>query len=293
MSNTKEIRTKIKSIQNTRKITSAMEMVAASKMKHAQERMFASKPYATMIREVIAHLAKSNSEYRHVYFNTRKVKSIGYIVVTSDKGLCGGLNNNLLRLLLKQMMADKANGVDSHVSLFGKKAEAFFSTLEVNILSSAVHLGDKPSIVDLIGTVKTMLDAFVEEKVDKVCLVSNGFVNTMIQEPKITKILPVSHELTEQEKGKADKGNHHWDYLYEPDSHEILTQLLTRFIESQVYQSVIENIACEQAARMVAMKSASDNASDLIDEFKLIYNKVRQAAITQELSEIIAGAAAV
>lgn len=287
MSGSKEIRTKIGSIKNTQKITSAMEMVAASKMRKAQDRMFASKPYAKRIRSVINHLAQGNSEYRHNYLEDREVKRVGYIIISSDRGLCGGLNNNMFKKALSSMKAYSEQEVEIDLSLIGNKAVSFFKNYGGNVLSTATHMGDTPSVADLVGAVKVMLDNYDEGKIDRLYLVNNEFVNTMTQTPEIQQILPVSAE-------KEDKDlSHHWDYIYEPDAKELLDILLVRYVESQVYQGVVENMACEMAARMIAMKSATDNAGDLIDELQLVYNKARQAAITQELSEIVAGAAAV
>lgn len=282
----KEIRTKIKSIQNTQKITRAMEMVAASKMRRAQDRMHESRPYAEKIKSVIGHLAQGHPEYHHSYLNEREIKRVGYIVVSSDRGLCGGLNSNLFRALTARIAEHGEAGVDLDFCTIGKKALGFFNRFGGNVRGQVTQLGDKPSIQDLLGTVRIMLDAYEEGNIDRLYVVYNKFVNTMIQQPVIEQLLPVSGEL--------DEGlRHHWDYIYEPDAKTVLDHLMTRYIESLVYQSVVENNASEQAARMVAMKSASDNASDLIDELKLIYNKARQAAITQEISEIVAGASAV
>ncbi len=287
MASAKEVRTKIASIKNTQKITKAMEMVAASKMRKAQERMRAARPYADKIRNIIAHLGNASSEYKHSYLDKRdKVKRVGIIVVSSDRGLCGGLNSNLFRETINRMKewSDKGIGID--MCLIGTKAVGFFTRVGGSIVGQSTHIGDKPSVDDLIGTVKIMLDSFNDEKIDQVHLVSNTFINSMTQEPTIEQLLPVK-------ESDEDELKHHWDYIYEPNSKEILDHLLTRFIESLVYQGVIENISCEQAARMIAMKSASDNASTLIDDLQLVYNKARQAAITQELSEIVSGAAAV
>lgn len=283
----KEIRTKIGSVKNTQKITKAMEMVAASKMRRAQERMHAARPYADKIRQVISHLGLANSEYKHPYLIERKeVRRIGIIVVSTDRGLCGGLNSNLFRDLLRRMKKWSEDGIEMDMSLIGNKAAGFFSRLNTNIIAQTTHIGDEPSLEVLIGTVKVLLDEYVKGNVDEVYIASNQFINSMTQSPKLEKIVPVPPS--------EDKDmQYHWDYIYEPNAEEVLDQLLTRYIESLVYQDVIENIACEQAARMVAMKSASDNAVKLIDELQLIYNKARQAAITQELSEIVGGAAAV
>ncbi len=287
MASAKEVRTKIASIKNTQKITKAMEMVAASKMRKAQERMRAARPYAGKIRNVIAHLGNANPEYNHSYLEERdQVKRIGVIIVSSDRGLCGGLNSNLFRETLSRMKEwnDKDIGID--MCLIGTKSVSFFTRFGGSIVCQSTHIGDKPAVYDLIGTVKIMLDFFNEEKIDQLYMISNKFINSMTQEPTVEQLLPV-------QAGDEDELKHHWDYIYEPDAKEVLDHLLTRFIESLVYQGVIENIACEQAARMIAMKSATDNAGTLIDDLQLVYNKARQAAITQELSEIVSGAAAV
>lgn len=282
----KEIRTKIGSIKNTQKITSAMEMVAASKMRKAQDRMEATKPYAEKIRGVIGHLAMGHTEYKHHYIIEREVKRVGFIIVSTDRGLCGGLNTNLFKSALKSMQEIQEQEVEIDLCLIGSKAAGFFNRFGGNVVAKTSGLGDAPTVTDLIGTVKVMLDAFDEGRIDRLFLVHNEFVNTMTQEPKVHQLLPV-------EKHEEDELKHHWDYIYEPDAKEILDVLLVRYIESQVYQGVVDNIACEQASRMVAMKAATDNAGDIIDELQLIYNKARQAAITQEISEIIGGAAAV
>ncbi len=287
MAGAKEIRTKIGSIQNTQKITRAMEMVAASKMRKAQDRMQAARPYAERMRRVIAHVAAAQPEYKHSYLLARdEVKRIGYIVVSSDRGLCGGLNNNLFRMLLRELDENRSNDVDMDFCMIGNKGANFFRRLNVNIIAQATHLGDAPAIEDLIGTVKAMLDAYHEERIDRLYLAYNQFINSMTQGPSIEQLLP-------REPSEAEEVKHYWDYIYEPEAKSVLDQLLSRYIESLVYQGVVENGACEQAARMVAMKSASDNAGELISELQLAYNKARQAAITQELSEIVAGAAAV
>jgi F-type H+-transporting ATPase subunit gamma len=282
----KEIRTKISSIQSTQKITSAMEMVAASKMRRAQERMQLGKPYARRMRAVVGHIANSAPEYRHIYMVEREVKRVGYIVVSTDRGLCGGLNINLFKSTVRSMKewADRDIGID--LSLIGAKASAFFRSYGGNVIAAVRDLGEEPTLADLIGGVKTMLDAYEEGRVDRLFLVTNQFVNTMTQQPTIEQLLPLEAEQSKQMK-------HHWDYIYEPDARELLEGLLTRYIESQVYQAVVENGACEQAARMIAMKNATDNAGELIEDLQLIYNKARQAAITQELSEIVGGAAAI
>ena len=287
MSNAKEIRTKIGSIKNTQKITSAMEMVAASKMRKAQDKMSASKPYAKRIRGVIHHLAQGNSEYRHNYLEDREVKRVGYIFISSDRGLCGGLNSNMFKKAMASMKQWNDQEIEIDLSLIGSKAISFFKNYGGNVLSTANQLGDAPTVSDLIGAVKVMLDAYDEGKIDRLFLVHNEFVNTMTQSPQVLQLLPVATE------DEDEQLSHHWDYIYEPDAKELLDVLLVRYIESQVYQGVVENLACEMGARMVAMKSATDNAGDIIDDLELIYNKARQAAITQELSEIVSGAAAV
>ena len=287
MASAKEVRTKIASIKNTQKITKAMEMVAASKMRKAQERMKEARPYAEKIRNVIAHLGNANPEYKHSYLDEREqVKRIGIIIVSSDRGLCGGLNSNLFRETLNYMKEWNDKDIEIDMCLIGTKAVSFFTRVGGSIVGQSTHIGDKPDVDDLIGTVKIMLDSFNDEKIDQLHLISNKFINSMTQEPTVEQLLPV-------QASDEDELKHHWDYIYEPDAKEVLDHLLTRFIESLVYQGAIENIACEQAARMIAMKSASDNAGTLIDDLQLVYNKARQAAITQELSEIVSGAAAV
>ena len=283
----KEIRTKISSIQSTQKITSAMEMVAASKMRRAQDRMEVGKPYANRMRSVVGHLANANPEYQHLFMQEREVKRVGYIVVSSDRGLCGGLNNNLFRKVLKEIMAQRQAGMEISFCTIGNKALGFFSRFGGNVISQATHLGDTPHIEDLIGTVKVMLDAYENGEIDRIYVAYNEFVNTMTQNPTLVQLVPIASKESEEEL------KHHWDYIYEPDSKDVLDNLLGRYIESLVYQSVVENGACEQSARMVAMKAATDNAGSLIDELQLVYNKARQAAITQEISEIVGGAAAV
>jgi len=287
MASGKEIRTQIKSIKNTQKITRAMEMVAASKMRKAQDRMRASRPYAEKIRNVIAHLAQSHPEYRPSYMETRETKRVGFIIISSDRGLCGGLNANVFRLTVTALKEWDEKGIGSDLCTIGKKSTAFFKRFSGGLRAETSQLGDAPRLEDLIGTVKVMLDAYDNAEIDRLFLVYNEFVNTMTQSPVIQQLLPIIAEKPEKEL------KHYWDYIYEPESKQVIDGLLMRYVESQVYQGVVENNACEQAARMVAMKSASDNAGDLIDELQLAYNKARQAAITQELSEIVAGAAAV
>ena len=282
----KEIRTKIASISSTQKITSAMEMVAASKMRKAQDRMQLGKPYARRMRSVVGHIANAAPEYQHMYMEKREVKRVGYIIVSTDRGLCGGLNINLFKAAIKSMKAWNDQGIEIDLSLVGAKATAFFNSYGGNVIAAVRDLGEEPSVADLIGGVKAMLDAYEAGKIDRLFLVTNEFVNTMTQEPSVEQLLPL-------EAAESDEMKHHWDYIYEPDARELLEGLLTRYIESQVYQAVVENGACEQAARMLAMKNATDNAGDLIDDLQLIYNKARQAAITQELSEIVSGAAAI
>jgi F-type H+-transporting ATPase subunit gamma len=286
MAGAKEIRTKIASIKNTQKITKAMEMVAASKMRKAQERMLATRPYADKIQNVVAHVSHAHPEYHHPYLIQREAKRVGLIVISTDRGLCGGLNINLFKSVLKSMKGWHDAGLEIDLTLIGTKSNAFFKRLGGNITATATHLGDAPSIVELIGTVKVMLDAYEEGKIDRLCLAHNVFENTMSQNPVIKQLIPVVDDADEQLKT-------HWDYIYEPDSKPVMDALMIRYMESLVYQGVVENVACEQAARMVAMKSATDNAGDLIDELQLVYNKARQAAITQEISEIVSGAAAV
>jgi F-type H+-transporting ATPase subunit gamma len=287
MAGSKEIKTKIKSVQNTRKITKAMEMVAASKMRKAQERTRAARPYAEKIRNVAAHLSHANPEYRHPYLVTRDtVKKVGIIVVTADKGLCGGLNTNVLRMALAKMREWESQGESFEVCCIGNKGLGFMQRLGANVVSHVVGLGDKPHMEKLIGALKIMLDGYTEDRFDRLQIFYTKFVNTMKQEPVMEQLLPLSGE-----KLGAPEGS--WDYIYEPDAKSVLDQTLTRYIEALIYQSVTENMASEQSARMVAMKAASDNAGSVIDELTLIYNKSRQAAITKELSEIVAGAAAV
>jgi len=290
MAGAKEVRTKIASVQSTSKITRAMEMVAASKMRRAQERMAASKPYATRIREVIAHLADASLEYHHPYLEEREPKKVAYIVVSSDRGLCGGLNVNLFRRLIQDAKAWADKGVDVQYGVVGNKAQQFFRSVGGDVISTVTGIGDTPRVNDLVGVIRTMTDDFVAAKVDRVFLVYNEFVNTMTQSPSINQLLPLPKGEDSEFKTNPDQS---WDYIYEPSAKELVDGLLVRFIESQVYQGVVENIACEQAARMVAMKAATDNAGDIIRDLELLYNKARQAAITQEISEIVSGAAAV
>ncbi len=287
MAGSKEIRTKIKSVQNTRKITKAMEMVAASKMRKAQERMRAARPYGEKIRNVAAHISHANPEYRHPFLITRDtVKKVGIIVVTADKGLCGGLNTNVLRLALTKIKEWDSEGEQFEVCCIGNRGLGFMQRLGANVVSHVIGLGDKPHMEKLIGAVKLMLDGYIEDRFDRLLIFYTRFVNTMKQEAVMEQLLPLSGE-------KLGVPGGSWDYIYEPEAKAVLDQALSRYIEALIYQAVSENMASEQSARMVAMKSASDNAGDVIDELTLIYNKTRQAAITKELSEIVGGAAAI
>jgi F-type H+-transporting ATPase subunit gamma len=287
MASGREIKTKIKSVQNTRKVTRALEMVSASKIRKAQDRMKASRPYARAMKQVIGHLAQANSEYQHPFLVERaEIKRVGYVIVSSDRGLAGGLNNNLFRKLLGEIRQWQDKGAEVDVVTIGQKASAFFRRLKVDMLASVTHLGDKPQLEQLVGVVKVMLDAYESGKVDRVYLVYNDFVNTMTQRAAFDQLLPLPASDTPITQ-------HDWDYIYEPDAATVLEHVLTRYVESLVYQAVLENVASEHAARMVAMKSASDNATKLIGDLQLVYNKARQAAITQEISEIVGGAAAV
>lgn len=287
MASGKEIRTQIASIKNTQKITSAMEMVAASKMKKAQNRMLASRPYSDKISKVIGHLAYANSEFEHPYMKEiGDVKRIGVIIVSSDRGLCGGLNTNLFRSLLKQVNVYQAKGIEVDICTIGKKATSFFKNSGLTIKSVLTDLGDAPHFDDLLGTVKVMLDAYDAGEIQQLSVAYNKFENTMTQVPTVTQLVPMV-------AGEAEGMDYHWDYIYEPDAETALSALLVRYIEALVYQGLVENIACEQSSRMIAMKSATDNAGDMVKDLELVYNKARQAAITQEISEIVSGAAAV
>lgn len=286
MAGTKEFRTKIASIKKTQKITSAMEKMSASKMSRAQRRSRASEPYARKMQNVISHLAQSHSEYQHAYMEQREVKRVGMIVVSSDRGLCGGLNTNLFRKTVAQIKKWKQQNIQVDICVIGRKAEAFFKRYSAHIVGVTTQLGDKPAVSDLIGVVKVLIDQYEQKGIDQLYVVYNEFVNTMTQKPLIEQLLPLKATTD-------DSHDRYWDYIYEPDAHEVIEKLLARYLESQVYQAVVENIACEQAARMIAMKSATDNAGELINKFQLMYNKARQAAITQEISEIVAGSAAV
>ncbi|WP_457096787.1 F0F1 ATP synthase subunit gamma [Lysobacter sp. P5_B9] len=287
MASGREIKTKIKSVQNTRKVTRALEMVSASKIRKAQDRMKASRPYARAMKQVIGHLAQANTDYRHPYLIERKdTKRVGYLIVSSDRGQAGGLNNNLFRKLLGEIRKWQEQGVEVDVVTVGVKASVFFRRVKVNMLASVTNLGDTPHLEQLVGVIKAMTDAYGEGTVDKVFLAYNDFVNTMVQRATFDQLLPVP-------PAETQVAHHDWDYIYEPNEKTVLDHVLTRYIESVVYQAVLENVASEHAARMVAMKSASDNATKLIGTLQLVYNKARQAAITQEISEIVGGAAAV
>jgi len=286
MSGSQEIRTQIASIQNTQKITKAMEMVAASKMKKAQDQMTRARPYADKILNVIAHLAHAHPEYTSEFFVKREVRKKGYIIISSDRGLCGGLNNNLFKMVLENIEQDKTSNIDPAFALVGSKASSFFQRMGGDVIAQTSQLGDKPKVEQVLGLIKSTIDSFINSDIDEVHLVYNKFINTVSQEPTVQKILPINTEV------KNEDYDYYWDYLYEPDAETVLEALFTRYIESLVYRGLVENLACEQASRMVAMKAASDNATDLIAELQLIYNKNRQAAITQEISEIISGAAA-
>ena len=285
MASGKEIRTQISSITSTQKITSAMEMVAASKMRKAQDRMEKGKAYSQKMKSVIGHLANSTPEYRHIFMDVRDIKRVGYIIVSTDRGLCGGLNVNLFKQAIKGMKEFADQNVDVDLCLVGAKGSGFFNSYGGNVVAAVRDLGEDPAISELIGSIKVMLDAYEEGRIDRLFLVNNDFVNTMTQQPTVEQLLPLSADADVSMK-------HHWDYIYEPDAKDLLDGLLIRYVESLVYQAVVENGACEQAARMIAMKSATDNAGDLIDDLQLVYNKARQASITQELSEIVSGAAA-
>jgi F-type H+-transporting ATPase subunit gamma len=287
MANTKEVRKQIASIKSTRKITSALEMVAASKIKKTQEQMLRGRPYSEKVKDVIGHIANSSSEYDHPFYQDREAKTVCYVIVSSDKGLCGGLNTNLFKKVLVEAAANKEQGVEVSFALIGGKAVTFFGNLGGKILSQVTKMGDKPNPEDLIGFTKVILDEQKKNSIDKVILCSNRFVNTMTQEPTLQQLIPLVNEANEG----LSAGQ--WDYIYEPEAKTLLDGLLTRYIEALIFQAVLENGACEQAAKMIAMKNATENAGDLIKELELLYNNVRQAAITQELSEIVGGAAAV
>ena len=288
MAGEKEIRSKIASVKNMQKITSAMEKVAASKIRKAQLQMEASRPYAERIRRVVGHLAHANPDYKHPFLTEREVSRVGYIVISTDRGLCGGLNANLFKTMIGEIATRQGESVDVDLALVGAKAVAFFRRMGGSVVGTATHLGDKPAVNDLIGSIKIMLDSYSDGKIDRLFVVHNEFVNSMTQTPVVAQLLPASGIGSDDEDLQA-----HWDYIYEPDAGELLDDVLMRYIESQVYRGAVENFACEMAAKMVAMKSATDNAGDIIDGLQLQYNKARQAAITQEISEIVGGAAAV
>ncbi|MBJ7263268.1 MAG: F0F1 ATP synthase subunit gamma [Burkholderiaceae bacterium] len=298
----KEIRTKIKSVQNTRKITKAMEMVAASKMRRAQERMRAGRPYATKVREIASHLMQANPDYTHPYLEERRdVKGVGVIMVTTDKGLCGGLNTNITRIVLGRLKEFQERGIAVQTTAFGNKGVGLLTRIGANLVSQEVQLGDKPNLERLLGAIKVQLDDFLEGRIDAVYLASTRFVNTMRQEPVFLRLLPLPnglgdpYQLGESQAEAAAKveSNYSWDYIYEPDANAVIDDLLQRYVEGVVFQALAENMASEQSARMVAMKAASDNAKKVIGDLQLVYNKTRQAAITKEISEIVGGAAAV
>ena len=286
MASGKEIRTKIASVKNTQKITAAMQMVAASKLRKTQQRMEASRPYAERIRTVIGHLSQANPDYKHPFLESREIKRVGYIIVSTDRGLCGSLNVNMFRTILGDLRKWQREDVEVDLCLIGAKGMAYFRRLKTNIVSATSHVGESPKVSDLIGAITSMTDAYEKGEIDRLFLVHNVFVNTMSQQPKVTTLLPV-------EPMDKDELQQHWDYIYEPDAAELLDNVLTRYLESQVYRAVVENVACEMAAKMVAMKAATENAGKFIDQLQLAYNKARQAAITQEIAEIVGGAAAV
>lgn len=281
----KEIRQKIQSVKNTQKITKAMEMVAASKMRKTQDRMHKAIPYAKLMKKVIQHVARAHAEYRHPFMVSREIKRAGYIIITTDRGLCGGLNSNLLKAAIKAIKQNMEDGIEVDLSLIGNKAIQFFKRIGGNVLGTKRDLGDTPNVTDLVGVVRVMLQAYLDNKIDVIYICSNEFVTTMRQDPVIHQLVPL------QPSDEDTELQHHWDYIYEPDNaHDLLFKLLKRYIESQVYRKVVENIACEQAARMLAMRNSTENASDIISNLQLVYNKARQASITRELSEIVAGA---
>jgi F-type H+-transporting ATPase subunit gamma len=282
----KELRTKINSVKNTQKITKAMEMVAASKLRKTQDRMAASRPYADRIKTVIGHLSEANPDYQHPFLEVREIKRVGYIIITTDRGLCGSLNVNIFRAMLNDMRGWQDKNVDVDVCIIGARGMAFFRRLKTNVVAATSHLGDAPTVADLVGTITAMTDSYQKGTIDRLFLVHNVFVNTMSQAPEIKTLIPV-------EALDRDNLQDNWDYIYEPDAVDLLDNVLNRYIESQVYRAAVENVACEMASKMVAMKAATDNAGDFIDRLQLAYNKARQAAITQEISEIVSGAAAV
>ncbi len=286
MAGGKEIKTKIASVQNTQKITAAMEMVAASKMRRAQDQMYATRPYAERIATVVHHIASAHSEYKHPFLVERSVKRVGIVAISSDRGLCGGLNTNMFKASLNIIGDLDEKGVEIEVVTLGSKALSFFKRIGAKVVAEASHLGDSPEITQVIGPMQVLMQGYMKGEIDAIYLISNEFVNTMTQSPRITQLVPIAPSGDTELK-------HHWDYIYEPDAKEVLDDVLDRYIESLVYQGVVENVACEMASRMIAMKNATDNAGEMIDELQLIYNRERQASITQEISEIVAGAAAV
>ena len=286
MASGKEIRGKIGSVKNTQKITKAMQMVAASKLRRTQQRMEASRPYAERIRTVIGHLSEANPDYRHPFLSQRDVKRVGYIIISTDRGLCGSLNVNMFRVVVQDLRRWQQQGVEADLCLVGAKGMAYFRRLRTNIVAAASHLGEVPKVADLVGSITTMTDAYQRSEIDRLFLVYNDFVNTMSQVPQVKTLLPV-------EPIDKESLQEHWDYIYEPDARDLLDNVLTRYIESQVYRAAVENVASEMAAKMVAMKAATENAGKFIEQLELAYNKARQAAITQEIAEIVGGAAAV
>jgi F-type H+-transporting ATPase subunit gamma len=286
MAGGKEIKTKIASVQNTQKITAAMEMVAASKMRRAQDQMFATRPYAQRIATVVHHVASAHTEYKHPFLNERPMKRVGIVAISTDRGLCGGLNTNMFKKALNHLGELDEKGIEIEVVTFGGKALSFFKRIGAKVVAEASHLGDSPEITQIIGPIQVLMQGYMKGEIDAIYLIGNEFVNTMTQSPIVTQLVPI-------EPSDDAELKHHWDYLYEPDAKEVLDQVLDRYIESLVYQGIVENVACEMASRMIAMKNATDNAGEMIDELQLIYNRERQASITQEISEIVAGAAAV
>jgi F-type H+-transporting ATPase subunit gamma len=286
MAGGKEIKTKIASVKNTQKITAAMEMVAASKMRRAQDQMFATRPYAQRIATVVHHVASAHTEYKHPFLLERPVKRIGIVAISTDRGLCGGLNTNMFKKALNHIGEFDDKGVEIQVVTFGGKALSFFKRIGAKVVAEASHIGDSPEMTQIIGPVQVLMQGYLKGEIDAIYLIGNEFINTMTQTPRVTQLVPIAPSEDTELK-------HHWDYIYEPDAREVLDQVLDRYIESLVYQGVVENVACEMASRMIAMKNATDNAGSMIDELQLIYNRERQASITQEISEIVAGAAAV
>ena len=286
MAGGKEIKTKIASVKNTQKITAAMEMVAASKMRRAQDQMYATRPYAERIANVVHHVASAHTEYKHPFLNERPMKRVGIVAISTDRGLCGGLNTNMFKKALNHIGELDDKGIEIEVVTFGGKALGFFKRIGATVVAEASHVGDSPEIAQIIGPIQVLMQSYEKGEIDAIYLIGNEFVNTMTQSPKVTQLVPI-------EPSQDTELKHHWDYIYEPDAKEVLDQVLDRYIESLVYQGVVENVACEMASRMVAMKNATENAGDMINELQLIYNRERQASITQEISEIVAGAAAV